>query len=115
MKYILLSFLIIFIIPIYTLPNDDEHKKIYKLIKIVEESNLIFIRNNSEYTNIEASNHLRKKYEYSKEKLNSAEEFIKHIASRSSITGKPYLIKKPNNEIFEAEKWLIIQLKNLQN
>jgi len=54
--------------------------------------------------------HLRRKWQTGKRYVNSAEEFISRIASRSSITHQPYQVKCEHEFIVDAADWLILQL-----
>lgn len=63
------------------------------LNKLQQEENLIFIRNGTEYRADDAVSHLRRKLNSARKKINTAEEFIDHVASQSSISGQPYLYK----------------------
>ncbi|PKA17296.1 DUF5329 domain-containing protein [Leptospira haakeii] len=75
----------------------------------------VFIRNGSEHKLDEAKAHLLKKYDAAKSKISSTEDFIKGLASKSSITGTPYKIKFPDGKEVESEKWLTEKLIELRN
>ncbi|MGJ4787060.1 hypothetical protein EHQ52_09555 [Leptospira koniambonensis] len=75
----------------------------------------VFIRNGSEHKLDEAKAHLLKKYDAAKSKITSTEDFIKGLASKSSITGTAYKIKFPDGKEVESEKWLTDKLNELRN
>lgn len=75
----------------------------------------VFIRNGSEHKLDEAKAHLLRKYDAAKSKITSTEDFIKGLASKSSITGTPYKIKFPDGKEVESEKWLTDKLNELRN
>jgi len=64
------------------------------LVAIGKQEDLIFIRNGSEYTAQEAVSHLGLKLRRAGSRINTAEEFIDHLASNSSFSGKSYMIKR---------------------
>src|SRR6186997_2268610 len=77
-----------------------ELQKINALLDAVKSSEVIFIRNGSEYTAPEAYEHLRTKMKAAqnswftppKEQW-TARLFIEKVASRSTISGKPYRVR----------------------
>ncbi|MDR2461558.1 MAG: DUF5329 family protein [Deltaproteobacteria bacterium] len=59
-------------------------------------TDLIMVRNGAQYPVERAITHLRNKLSSSPVEINTAEEFIDLLASKSSVTGKPYTIIFPN-------------------
>jgi hypothetical protein len=70
----------------------DVEDEVNHLLQFVEESNCDFIRNGNHYASLEASRHLRKKYNYHKSRISKTEDFITYAASKSSISGKIYTV-----------------------
>jgi hypothetical protein len=71
-----------------------EDEKIIKLISYVEHlQGVVFIRNGSQYTAKEAADHLTMKRSKSGNRVKIASDFIKNVASKSSVSGTPYQIK----------------------
>ncbi|MER2996137.1 DUF5329 family protein [Pontibacter populi] len=52
-----------------------------------------FIRNGSEHSCQEAADHLKAKWEKHGAKIKSAEDFITHLATKSSMSGEVYKIR----------------------
>lgn len=76
-----------------------EQHRIDMLIEAVDkQSDLVFIRNGSEHNAEEAANHLRRKMRRAGNRISTAEEFIDHLATGSSLSGKPYMIRQPGKE-----------------
>lgn len=73
---------------------------------IGEQTSLTFIRNGSEYTAEDAVNHLKRKMRSAGDRITTAEEFIDHLATASSFSGKPYLIRQPGKEAEPAGPYL---------
>ena len=88
----------------------DTDKAVRHLMNYVSESGLTFIRNSSTYTAIEAAEHMSNKYRHFKADIKTAEDFIDLCATKSIMSGKPYLIiDKQGNEIRTSE-WLRAEL-----
>ena len=92
--------------------NTDQ--EIQHLFKYIVESNCIFIRNNTEYTAIEARKHMQRKYDYARRWINNTEQFISKIASKSSMSGKRYQIRC-QNQLFYSDSWLTQELKRYRS
>ena len=91
-----------------------EDQKIEKLIQTVGDlKDAVFIRNGAEHTPAQAAQHMRNKWERAKDQAKTAEEFIDKIASRSSASGKPYLIRFKDGREVESGTYLHEQLKKL--
>ena len=72
----------------------NEQLRIDMLIEAVDrDSTLIFIRNGSEHTAQEAASHLRLKLRRAGNRISTAEEFIDHLATSSSFSKKPYMVR----------------------
>ncbi|TCI11331.1 hypothetical protein EZM97_11645 [Dyella soli] len=85
------------------------------MLDFVGHSHCTFIRNGKSYGAAEAESHLVDKLRYLERtnKLNSAEDFIEQAGSRSSLTGKPYLVDCDGSERTSAE-WLTQELQQLR-
>lgn len=84
--------------------DSREAAKIQYLIASVEAlEGAKFIRNGKEYDARSASNHLRLKLNNAGDRVRTAEDFIKFCGSKSSITGKPYLISFTDGTAVKAE------------
>lgn len=92
-----------------------EDGKIQRLIEIIEhQAGLIFIRNGKEYKGAEAATHLQKKWEYARDRINTAEDFIDALASESSMSGKPYIIRLSDGTEILSRDWLTHQLDEIE-
>lgn len=90
-----------------------EKQKINFLLEELERSNLRFIRNGDEYTAREAKEHMLKKLDYAGDRVRTAEQFISYIATKSSLSGKPYYVLFPDGKKIESGKWLSEKLNKL--
>jgi hypothetical protein len=79
------------------------------LIQFIETSGCTFIRNGKNYGSQEASEHIRKKFAYTKRSIKTTEDFIKYVATESSMSGKPYQVVCDGINRLTAE-WLAVEL-----
>jgi hypothetical protein len=112
-KILAAAFMILSLLPVAVSTQDDvEKKKIEFLISSIENlKEAVFIRNGSEYDGKTAANHLRVKLEKAGGRVQTADDFIKLCASRSVITGKPYLIRFTDGKTIKAEDFFKEKLK----
>lgn len=93
-----------------------EEEKIERLIAHVEGmQGAAFIRNGESHDTHEAAAHLRKKWQAAGERISTAEEFIEHLASKSSLSGKAYEIRRPDGSVVEAAPYLRERLAQIVN
>jgi hypothetical protein len=102
--------------------NLTELEKIDSLLLTVKSSGVTFIRNGKEYTAREAYDHLRKKLDAAQRSWFAppksewtARMFIEKIASRSSISGKPYRVRFKDGKTAEARVWLTEVLRGIES
>ena len=89
-----------------------EKAKIDGLITHVQTlKNASFIRNGKEYDSASAAKFLRGKWEANEGKIRSASDFIEQVATKSSTTGKPYLIRFKDGAEVPCGKYLTDQLR----
>jgi hypothetical protein len=84
----------------------EGQKEIDYLLGAVGTSGCTFYRNGMWYESIRAEEHLRGKYAFMKYSLNIAEDFIEYAATKSSMTGEPYLIKCGSAAAVPSAQWL---------
>ena len=89
--------------------------EIVHLLDFVHVSNCTFIRNGSEYDGAMAAGHLQTKYDYYKGDIHSAEDFIDLAATKSALSGKPYLVHCPGKQTIASSDWLKIELQTFRS
>jgi hypothetical protein len=89
---------------------DTVDKTVQHLIGHVSESGLTFIRNADRYSSIEAAEHMNNKYQHFRGDIEIAEDFIERCASRSLLSGKPYLVIDEQGERVRTSEWLEAEL-----
>ena len=84
--------------------------EIQYLLSAIGSSSCTFTRNGTNYRPEEAEDHLRMKYRRAGTRITSAEAFIERLASESSWTGQPYLIRCGINDPTPSGDWLTRKL-----
>lgn len=93
----------------------DMKLEITHLMRHVERSGCVFIRNGDQHDPMDAANHIRKKYEHFKDDIESTETFIKLSATRSLISRKPYHIQCPGQIKQPSGEWLLAELARFRS
>lgn len=96
--------------PAHADPAPAAQAEIDHLLAFVAASPCSFIRNGKPYPAAEARDHLAGKFGYAKSRIATADEFIRHIASASSMSHEPYKVKCEASEI-PTGVWLTAELQ----
>jgi hypothetical protein len=90
--------------------------EINALLSRLETSGCRFNRNGSWYSASEAKSHLLDKLRYIEDRttLASTEQFIEMAASKSSVSGQPYLVQCGSSPSQASATWLAAQLQSLR-
>lgn len=92
-----------------------ETQKIERLMEHVGKlGKAKFVRNDIEYDAESAEKFMRAKWKAMGADIKTATEFIEKIATKSSTTGKPYLIRFPDGKERKSGEYLGEQLKLLE-
>jgi hypothetical protein len=89
-------------------PPPKAQAEINGLLDAVGHSACEFYRNGTWYDASRAQEHLRYKYQQlvARNLVGSAEEFIDRAATKSSMSGKGYLIRCPGHDAVPSADWL---------
>ncbi len=82
-----------------------DNEEIDYLLSYLADSGCTFVRNGEEHEAKEARDHLEMKYNYAKRRIKTAEVFIDKIASKSSLSRKPYEVRCGDVET-PSKQWL---------
>ncbi len=87
------------------------------LLSRLESSRCGFNRNGTWHTATEARAHLLRKLKHLEDKgaVQSAEQFIELVASSSSTTGQPYLVRCGNETAVQSGTWLRARLQAMRS
>ena len=91
-------------------------REINQLFAALESSKCEFNRNGSWYSAQKASDHLHQKYDYLLKKgmVTTTESFIELAATKSSMSGKPYLVRCGVAQPVPSKSWFTGKLKELR-
>jgi len=89
----------------------DQEKEVKHLLDFVKNSHCIINRNGTDYPAEEGIEHIQKKYNYFRGKINNTEEFIEYSATRSTMSGRDYTVTCPGRETINTQDWLMAELK----
>jgi hypothetical protein len=81
---------------------------------VAQLTDATFIRNGKSYSASSASRFLLEKWQSPQSEVHPAEDFIDHVASSSSITSKPYLIRFSEGRQVSSVAFLRAQLARLR-
>lgn len=85
---------------------DQTAAEIDYLLTTIGHSDCVFVRNGKEYGAEDAEAHLRMKYKRGKRYAPTTEKFIERLASKSSMSKKPYFIECTDDERVPSGQWL---------
>ena len=88
-------------------------REIDHLLTFVATSSCTFVRNGTEYPPDKARDHLASKYQFAGSKITTAEEFIKYLATESSMSGELYHVKCGKTDALSGV-WLTDELKRFR-
>jgi hypothetical protein len=85
---------------------DQTATEIDYLLSTIGQSDCVFVRNGKEYDAEDAEAHLRMKYRRGKRYAPTTEKFIERLASKSSMSKKPYFIECSDEQRVPSGQWL---------
>jgi hypothetical protein len=105
--------IIAMLITVPSMAGDPLASRINTLILAIEDSGCHFIRNGKTYTPAKSVAHIKKKYNYYKDDIDSIDKFIELSDSKSMISGKPYFVKCDDKERQVSATWLTMKATEL--
>ena len=96
--------------------SSSAQTEIDALLNRLGASKCQFYRNGSWHSGVEARDHLQMKLEYLVEKglVTDSEEFIAKAGTESSMSGRPYKVRCPNQEEQPSAVWLGSELRKIR-
>lgn len=93
----------------------SEDAKIEALIQAVGAlEGARFVRNGDEHPAADAMEHMRAKWDWKRDDIKTAKDFIRVVGSKSSVSGKPYLIRMADGTEVQAGEWFRARLAELE-
>jgi len=84
--------------------------EIKHLLEYVKQTDCQFERNGKSYNGNEATGHIKKKYDYHINDIDSAEKFIELSATKSMMSGIFYMIVCKDKPKIKSRDWLLQEL-----
>lgn len=88
--------------------------EIDELLSFIQKSKARFIRSGTEYSAAEGAQHLRDKLAKAGNRVKTTDDFVTGIASKSYLSGKPYLVKFPDGSTQPTGDWLRAHLAEVR-
>lgn len=97
-------------------PAPKTRAEIDALLGALRSSGCQFQRNGTWYDGAAASDHLQTKREWleKRDRIATAEDFIRQAGTESSMSGKAYVVKCPDKPAVESRAWLQARLAALR-
>lgn len=109
---ILCIFICVISVPVFAY---DMQTEINHLLEFLQNSECQFERNGKMHTGKDTVNHVKIKYNYFKSKIDSAEKFIEYSATKSTMSGKFYMVLCKDKPKVKTRDWLLQELKNYRS
>lgn len=90
----------------------DEIETLLSYVRQLDRA--VFVRNGTEHSGSKAADHLRTKWEKQTARIKTAEDFIEHCASKSSVSGERYKIRYADGSEKFADEVLRAELARLR-
>lgn len=91
--------------PAAATPGAAATREIDHLLAFVAASDCRFVRGGSEYDGKAARDHLARKLDVARSMLSTADQFVDHVATGSSMTGEAYKVRCGSREL-TSQAWL---------
>src|SRR5713226_6027707 len=85
---------------------ESSEQTINYLLDYVANSKATFVRNGTSHTPAKAVAHIKAKYDHFKKDIKTPEDFIRLAASKSLLSGKPYLVRTADGRETHLDVWL---------
>jgi hypothetical protein len=88
--------------------------EIEHLLNFIRNSSCIIDRNGKTYAGVKAISHIERKYAYFEDEIETTEDFIELSATKSTMSGKYYMVRCGDGEPIRTQEWLMQELKGLR-
>jgi hypothetical protein len=88
--------------------------EIEHLLNFIRDSSCIIDRNGKAYAADKAISHIERKQAYFEDDIETTEDFIEFSASKSTMSGKYYLVSCGDGEPIRTKDWLMQELSHFR-
>lgn len=92
----------------------SKEQEVQHLLNYVENTDCIYERNGDKHTGKEAVGHIKKKYDYYFDDVETAEDFIKLSATKSTMSGRKYKVHCKGRPSIDSQTWLLQELQRFR-
>ena len=92
----------------------EQKAEVDYLLEYVSQSGCEMNRNGSRHKGEEAVSHIQKKYDYFRDDIKSTEDFIEYSATKSTMSGKFYMVVCEGQEPMKTRDWLLDALQKFR-
>ena len=96
----------------FPVSSNDMNNEIGHLLNYVEETSCKYERNGTMHSGKNAVKHIENKYNYFKNDIDNTEKFIELSATKSTMSGKYYMIHCNGKPIIKSQEWLLHELRS---
>lgn len=100
---------VLLLVPAYSFATEMQDE-IRHLLEFVANTQCKYERNGSSHSGPDAVNHIKTKYDYFKDDIDTTEKFIELSATKSTMSGKFYMINCEGKEKIKSQQWLLQEL-----
>lgn len=108
-KYSLILMLLVSCMVHADVPPKSQHE-VEHLISFVSNTPCLIERNWISHNGREAIAHIQQKYDYFRDDIKTTEQFIEYSATKSTMTGKDYMVKCAGQSTLKTKDWLLQEL-----
>ena len=111
-----------YLIPIYLLLANvaladvpvEQMDEVNHLLEFVKNSQCVINRNGTDHSAEKAVKHIKSKYDYYRDKIETTEDFINLSATKSTVSGNRYTVSCPGDKVITTQDWLLAELKRFR-
>ena len=90
---------------------DARRDEVDHLLEFVRTSTCMVERNGTKHSGENAHSHIQKKYDYFRDKIGTSEDFIAYSATKSTMSGKYYIVSCEDGPPIRTQIWLLRELE----
>ena len=113
-KTVLMLYILCCVMPVPVFASDMQ-TEINHLLAYLQNSECQFERNGKMHSGKDTVAHVKKKYNYFKDRIDSTEKFIEYSATKSTMSGKYYMVLCKDKPDTKTQDWLLQELTNYRS
>jgi hypothetical protein len=90
--------------------SDAQREEVVHLLELLRNTTCTVERNGKRHNGENAYLHVQKKYDYFRDNIKTTEEFIEYSATKSTMSGKYYMVICEERSPMRTQDWLLQEL-----